>query len=78
MTVKELKVYLDKFPDGEDIRFIAADIKNRIAWPNYQISIIGITDASAPVIGLELHESEPFDEEMVQAAEENEREMQEE
>lgn len=73
MTVKELKAYLDKFADTEEVRFIAAGIKNRIVWPNYQISIICITDASTPVIALELHESKPFDEEMVQAAEEDEQ-----
>lgn len=73
MTVKELKAYLDKYPDGEEIRFIVADIKNRIGWPNYQIGIIGITDASAPVICLELHDSKPFDEAMIRAVEENEK-----
>ena len=73
MTVKELKAYLSKYKDAEEVRFVAMDPKNRIAWPNYQISIIGINDAPAPVIGLELHDSKPFDEEMIQVAEEDER-----
>ena len=73
MTVKELKVYLDKFADTEEVRFIAADIKNRIAWQNYQIGLKCITDTPVPVICLELGESEPFDEEMIRAAEEDDR-----
>ena len=73
MTVKELKAYLDKYRDDEEICFIAADVKNRIAWPHYQIGVAGATDTPAPVICLELHESEPFDTELIQAAEEDER-----
>lgn len=56
MTVKELKAYLDKYRDDEEICFIAADVKNRIAWPHYQIGVAGATDTPAPVICLELHE----------------------
>ena len=75
MTVKELKAYLDKYPNNEEVRFIVADVKNRISWTDYQIGVIGITNAPAPVICLELHEGEPFDDEMIQAAEEAERNM---
>lgn len=72
MKVKKLKTYLDKYPDNEEVRFIAADIKNRIAWASCQIGVIGITDEPVPVICLELHKSESFDAEMIQAAEEDE------
>ncbi len=75
MTAKELKNYLKKFPEEEEVRFIAIDLKGRIAWQNNQIDNICITDAPAPVIVLELNESKPFDEEMIQTAEEDERNM---
>lgn len=73
MTVKELSNYLKKFPEEEEVRFIAIDLKDRIVWTNPRLIII--TDAPAPVIGLELNESEPFDAEMTRAAEEDERNM---
>lgn len=72
MTVKELKEYLSRWPENEDVRFLGIKPKDRIVWPNDQIGVIAITDSKAPVIGLELGKAEPMDEEMIQAAEEDE------
>lgn len=70
MTVKNLKEYLDKCADDKEVRFVAADIKNRICWMKCQIGITCITDESAPTICLELHDSKPFDDERIQAVDE--------
>ena len=72
MKVRELKQYLSKWPEDEDVRFLAIKPKDRIVWPNNRIGVIVITDSQAPVIGLELNKSEPMDEEMIQAAEADE------
>lgn len=55
MTVKELRAYLDKFPDTENVRFSAADVKKRDIWPNCQIGSKRIS-GPMPMICLELHE----------------------
>ena len=55
MTVKELKAYLDKYPDGENVRFTAAAVKDRKVWPNCEISSECLA-GSRPMILLELHE----------------------
>lgn len=55
MTVKELKAYLDKFSDGENVKFTAADVKDRKAWPNCEISSKCLA-GNRPMIFLELHE----------------------
>ena len=55
MTVKELRAYLDKFPDAENVRFSAADVKKRDVWPNCQIGSRRIS-GPMPMICLELHE----------------------
>ena len=55
MTVKELKAYLDKFQDGENVKFTADDVKDRKAWPNCEISSKCLAD-NRPMIFLELHE----------------------
>lgn len=73
MTVKELKTYLDKYTDIDAVSFIAVNPKNRIMWPDSQINIICATDAPVPVIGFELHDSKPMDEEMIRAAEADEQ-----
>lgn len=74
MTVRGLKEYLGKFEEDESVHFIAADPKNRLIWGNDQIETFAITDLSFPTIGLELHESEAMDKEMIKAAEEDEKE----
>ena len=60
MKVKELKEYLGRWPDNEEVRFLAAKPKDRIIWPHNQIGVIAITDSEAPVIGLELGKAEPM------------------
>ncbi len=72
MKVKELKEYLSRWPEDEEVCFLAIKPKDRIVWPGNQIRVIGITDSEMPVIGLELYQSEPMDEEMIRAAEADE------
>ena len=72
MKVKELKEYLSKWPENEHIHFLAAKPKDRIAWPSDQIKVIVATDSEVPVIGLELGEAEPMDEELIRAVEADE------
>ena len=72
MKVKELKEYLGRWPEDEEVRFLAIKPKDRTVWPHNQIGVIAITDSEAPVIGLELGKAEPMDEEMIRAAEEDE------
>lgn len=55
MTVKELKEWLDKFPDSENVGFTVADVKDRKAWPNCEISSECLA-GNRPMILLELHE----------------------
>lgn len=73
MTVRGLKEYFGKFEEDESVHFIAADLKNRLIWGNDRIETFAITDLSFPTIGLELHESEAMDKEMIKAAEEDEK-----
>ena len=72
MKVKELKEYLNRWSDEEEVRILAIKPKDRIVWPHNQIGVIAITDSEVPVIGLELGKAEPMDEEMIRAAEEDE------
>lgn len=72
MKVKELKEYLSKWPEDEDVGFLAVKVKDRIAWPSDQIGVIVVADSEMPVIGLELGEAKPIDEELIRAAEANE------
>ena len=72
MTVKDLKGYLSGWPEDKDVSFLAVKLEERIVWPGDQIGVFAITDSKIPVIGIMLYESEPMDEEMIQAAEEDE------
>ncbi len=72
MTAKELKNYLNGWPEEREVVFLAIKPKDRIVWYGDQIEMVCITDGGAPVIGLELYDSEPMDQEMIQAAEEDE------
>ena len=71
MTVKELKEYLSRWPEDKNVSFLAVQREERIAWPCDQIGVLAITDSKIPVIGIMLYESEPMDEEMIQAMEED-------
>ena len=74
MKNSELKEYLNTFPDDADVSVIIADPKNRKLYPltNYT----GITDMEQPVFCLEVGEPKDFDEELIAAAEEDERNAQ--
>lgn len=72
MKVKALKEYLSRWPEDEDVRFLAMKPKDRIIWTHNQIGVIAITGSEAPIVGLELGKAEPMDEEMIQAEEEDE------
>ncbi len=72
MKVKELKEYLGKWPEDKNVSFLAVKTEERIVWPSDKIGVFAITDREVPVIGLELGKAEPMDEEMIQAAEEDE------
>ena len=70
MTVKQLIEYLGQF-DGENTPVILAVNPGKRVKYTVQGMIL-ITDEKVPVIGLELGGAEPFDQEEVQAAEQDE------
>ena len=71
MTNKELKEYLDTFPDKAEVVFILANPQKRKL---YEISNeFVITDAGQPVFCIEIGVEKPMDEEMVKACEEDEQ-----
>ena len=72
MTVKDLKEYIGRWPESEEIRPLAMAPKKRIVWLNDHINLIVAEDSEVPVIGMDLREGEPMDEEMIQAVEEDE------
>lgn len=72
MKVKELKDYLAKYPDDEEIRVLGVETKKRMIWPSGETALIGITDAELPVLGVELYECMPMDPELVKVMEEDE------
>ena len=75
VKVKELKKYLENYSDDEEIQFIVLDLKSGMIWQNDQINLINHIYAAVPAIGLKLHEGKPVDAEMIQAVEEDERNM---
>lgn len=62
MKVRELKQYLSRYPEEEEVCFLAIKPKDRIVWSGGQIGVIGITDS----------EAKPMDEELIRAAEADE------
>lgn len=73
MKTKELIEYLETFDAESVVAFIALELKKREVYTNSNVSVVALTDGEFPVIGLELHESEPMDSEMIQACEECEQ-----
>lgn len=71
MTNKELKEYLDLFPDEVSMSIILANPPKRMFYEvsNYFV----ITDIGNPVFCVEVGEPKPMDEEMVKACEEDEK-----
>lgn len=71
MTTKELIEYLSGFDPDENVSALILDLKQRLAYKvdRYQL----MTDAGFPVLLFELGKSNPMDE-MVEEAEENNHE----
>ena len=69
MKVKDMTDYLANFGPDEDLPIVVLDPKARI-W--HQVENV-VTIEENPFIGIEVHGSEPFDEDLTRAAEEDER-----
>lgn len=71
MTVKEMKKFLDKFPEEQDVVVIAVQPQAR---KKYNVTgLIMLTELAYPVIGVELGAVHEFDEKEQEAAEEWEK-----
>lgn len=71
MTNKELKEYLERFPDDTEVSFLLANPQKRKI---YEISNkFVITDIGQPVFCIEVGNEKPMDEEMIKACEEDEK-----
>lgn len=70
MTVKELKGYLDRFPEEKELVVIAVNPPER---KKYDVTgLVALTELEFPVIGIELGQAHGFDEEETAATEEDE------
>ena len=71
MTVKEMKRFLDKFPEEQDVVVIAVRPQAR---KKYNVTgLVMLTELAYPVIGVELGAAHEFDEQERVCAEANER-----
>lgn len=71
MTVKEMKRFLDKFPEEQDVVVIAVRPQAR---KKYNVTgLVMITELAYPVIGVELGAAHDFDEQERACAEADER-----
>lgn len=71
MTVKEMKRFLDKFPEKQDVVVIAVRPQAR---KKYNVTgLVMLTELAYPVIGVELGAAHEFDEQERACAEANER-----
>lgn len=60
MTVKEMKKFLDKFPEEQDVVVIAVRPQAR---KKYEVTgLVMLTELAYPVIGVELGAAHEFDE----------------
>lgn len=71
MTNKDLKEYLNTFPDDAPVSVILANPGKRKLYEN--VNIFGITDQGQPVFCIEVGEEKDMDAEMVAACEEDEK-----
>lgn len=71
MTNKELKEYLNTFPDDAQVSFILANPRKRKLYEN--ANTFGITDQGQPVFCIEVGEEKDMDAEMVEACEADEK-----
>lgn len=71
MTVKEMKRFLDKFPEEQDVVVIAVRPQEQ---KKYEVTgLVMLTELAYPVIGVELGAVHEFDEKEQEAAEECEK-----
>ena len=71
MTVKEMKKFLDKFPEEQDVVVIAVQPQAR---KKYNVTgLIMLTELAYPVIGVELGAAHEFDAQERACAEANEK-----
>lgn len=71
MTVKEMKKFLDKFPEEQDVVVIAVRPQAR---KKYEVTgLVMLTELAYPVIGVELGAAHEFDEQERACAEANEK-----
>ena len=70
MTVKEMKKFLDKFPEEQDVVVIAVQPQAR---KKYEVTGLMLTELAYPVIGVELGAAHEFDEQERACAEANEK-----
>ena len=71
MTVKEMKKFLDKFPEEQDVVVIAVRPQAR---KKYNVTgLVMLTELAYPVIGVELGAAHEFDEQERACAEADER-----
>ena len=71
MTNKELKEYLNTFPDDAPVSFILANPRKRKLYENANTFVI--TDQGQPVFCIEVGEEKDMDAEMVAACEADEK-----
>ena len=69
MTNKELRDYLAKWPDDSKVLIVAVDPRARQV---YHTATCLITDSPVPLLGIQIEDPEPFTEDMIRAAEEDE------
>lgn len=71
MTNKELKEYLNTFPDDAPVSVILANPRKRKLYEN--VNTFGVTDQGQPMFCIEVGEEKDMDAEMVAACEEDEK-----
>lgn len=71
MTNKELKEYLNTFPDDAPVSFILANPRKRKLYELKDVMFV--TDQGRPLILIDIGKESDMDEEMVKACEEDER-----
>lgn len=71
MTNKELKEYLNTFPDDAPVSVILANLRKRKLYEN--VNTFGVTDQGHPMFCIEVGEEKDMDAGMVAACEEDEK-----
>ena len=71
MTNRELKEYLDRFPDDAEVSFLLANPKKRKLYEIVNKGVI--TDLEYPVFFIEVGNETDMDDELIAACEEDEK-----